>query len=189
MSTACGIAGVEVFTPSVQRDLRGEFCAWYDTSVLCDRIGQAPVMMEGTFSVSRPDVIRGIHYTAVPPGRGKYVTCVSGVIFDVTVDLRAGSPTFGQHDARQLDFMNRQAVYIPEGVGHAFLSLSESVVAYLYTSDYDPTVYREVSALDPALGIGWPLDGEPVMSAKDIAAPSLQEALAAGLLPTWEDCQ
>jgi dTDP-4-dehydrorhamnose 3,5-epimerase len=141
-------------------------------------------------SVSRRGVIRGIHFSDVPPGQAKYVTCASGAILDVVVDLRLGSPGFGRWEAVQLDDENRRALYIGEGLGHAFMALSDRATAlYLCSTGYAPDREHGVHPLDPDIGIAWPADLEKILSAKDSAAPSLQQAQADGLLPEFSDCQ
>ena len=112
------------------------------------------------------------------------MTCVKGSVLDVIVDIRVGSPTFGQWTSVLLDDRDRRAVYLSEGLGHGFCSLEDgSTVVYLCSEGYNPTGEHEVHPLDPAIGIEWPLDGvEPELSAKDAAAPTLAEAAAAGLL-------
>lgn len=141
-------------------------------------------------SVSRRGVIRGIHFADVPPGQAKYVTCAAGAILDVVVDLRVGSPTFGRWTAVQLDDQARLALYIAEGLGHAFVALSDqATVLYLCSTPYAPTREHGVHPLDPAIGIAWPEEAEVILSDKDASAPSLTEAQAAGLLPDLADCQ
>jgi dTDP-4-dehydrorhamnose 3,5-epimerase len=125
----------------------------------------------------------------VPPGQAKYVTCLRGSVLDVVVDIRTGSPTFGRSAVIRLDDRTRRAVYVAEGLGHGFLALSdEAVVVYLMSEPYAPDREHGVHPLDPALGIEWPRDIEPVLSPKDAAAPSLAEAERAGLLPSYADC-
>ena len=134
-------------------------------------------------------MIRGIHFADVPPGQAKYVTCVSGAILDVVVDLRAGSPGFGRWEAVRLDDDSRRAVFLAEGLGHGFTALSdEATVLYLCSTAYAPGREHGVNPLDPAIGIAWPADAEPVLSDKDAAAPTLEQALRDGLLPPYADC-
>ncbi len=140
-------------------------------------------------SVSGRGVIRGIHFADVPPGQAKYVTCVHGAILDVVVDLRVGSPGYGRWSAVQLDDQNRRAVFIAEGLGHAFMALSDRATAlYLCSTPYAPGREHGVHPLDPDLGIAWPAGRQAILSDKDAAAPSLDEAHAAGLLPSYRDC-
>ena len=152
------------------------------------KAGNVAMTYIANLSVSARGVVRGIHFSDVPPGQAKYVTCVSGAVLDVVVDIRVGSPTYGQWDAMRLDDVDRRAVYVAEGLGHGFCTLSESAtVTYLCSSTYRPGHEHGVDPLDPELGIDWPVTG-PVLSTKDAAAPSLAEARAAGLLPQYEDC-
>jgi dTDP-4-dehydrorhamnose 3,5-epimerase len=140
-------------------------------------------------SVSRLGVIRGVHFADVPPGQAKYVSCVSGAILDVIVDLRVGSPSYGQWEAVRLDDQDRRSVFVSEGLGHAFMALSETATTvYLCSTAYDPAREHGIHPLDPAIGIAWPAGSEPILSEKDAAAPSLAQAREAGLLPRYSDC-
>jgi dTDP-4-dehydrorhamnose 3,5-epimerase len=140
-------------------------------------------------SVSRRGSLRGIHYADVPPSQAKYVTCVRGAVLDVVVDIRVGSPTFGQWESTLLDDVDLKAIYVAEGLGHAFIALSdEATVTYLCSAPYAPRREHGINPLDPALGITWPSDIEPLLSAKDAEAPSLEEARAQGLLPSYDEC-
>jgi dTDP-4-dehydrorhamnose 3,5-epimerase len=139
--------------------------------------------------VSRRGAIRGIHFADVPPGQAKYVSCAAGAILDVVVDLRAGSPTFAAWAAVQLDDENHRAVFLSEGLGHAFMALSEqATVLYLCSTPYAPGREHSVDALDPDISIEWPVDVKPILSDKDAAAPSLRTAASAGLLPDYDAC-
>ena len=143
-------------------------------------------------SVSSAGVLRGLHFAQVPPSQAKYVTCVRGSVFDIVVDIRLGSPTFGQWDSVVLDDTDRRTVYISEGLAHGFLALQDdSTVMYLCSAEYNPQREHTICATDPALGIDWPLvDGAPAsLSDRDAVAPSFDEVRAAGLLPTWEETQ
>jgi dTDP-4-dehydrorhamnose 3,5-epimerase len=186
---ALDIDGAWLFTPRIFLDERGGFLEWFrDTEFLAD-IGYRPEVAQANCSVSRRGVIRGIHFADVPPGQAKYVTCVAGEILDVIVDLRAGSPGFGRWTAVTLDDQARQAVFIAEGLGHAFATLSaEATVLYLCSTPYAPGREHGVHPLDPGLGIAWPDGLAPILSAKDASAPSLAEARAAGSLPQYRDC-
>jgi dTDP-4-dehydrorhamnose 3,5-epimerase len=138
--------------------------------------------------VSARDVVRGIHFADVPPGQAKYVTCVAGAVLDVVVDIRVGSPTFGQWESVRLDDEERHAVYLAEGLGHGFCALTEqATVTYLCSSEYRPGREHGIHPLDAELGIAWPA-AVPLLSPKDAAAPSLAEARAAGLLPRCDEC-
>ena len=184
------IEGAWVFTPRIHGDGRGAFLEWFKEPTFSEAIGHRLELVQANASVSARGVLRGIHFADVPPGQAKYVTCVKGSVLDVVVDIRVGSPTFGQWESVLLDDRTRQAVYLSEGLGHGFLSLEDgSTVVYLCSAGYNPSGEHEVHPLDPAIGIGWPLEGiAPELSAKDADAPSLADAAAAGLLPLYEDC-
>jgi dTDP-4-dehydrorhamnose 3,5-epimerase len=187
---ALDIEGAWVFTPQIHRDGRGEFLEWLRGGELDDDLGHRLDVAQANCSVSRRGVIRGIHYSDVPPGQAKYVTCTAGAIIDVVVDLRVGSPGFGRWQAVRLDDQTRCAVYLSEGLGHAFAALTDqATVLYLCSTSYAPDREHGVHPLDPDIGIAWPEDLEPVMSDKDAAAPSLAEARSAGQLPDYRDCQ
>jgi dTDP-4-dehydrorhamnose 3,5-epimerase len=187
---ALDIAGSWVLTPRIHADSRGSFLEWFREAEFLGDLGYRMDVAQANCSVSRRGVIRGIHFSDVPPGQAKYVTCASGAIIDVIVDLRVGSPGFGRWQAVQLDDQNRKALYICEGLGHAFAALSDqATVLYLCSTPYAPGREHGVHPLDPAIGIAWPGNLEPVLSDKDAAAPSLTEARAAGLLPDYGKCQ
>lgn len=183
------IDGAWVYTPRIHADGRGSFLEWFQGGVFHSRAGYRLPVAQANCSVSRRGVIRGIHFADVPPGQAKYVTCVSGTVIDVVVDLRAGSPSFGRWAAVQLDDRARRAVFIGEGLGHAFAARSEeATVMYLCSSPYQPGREHGIHPLDPALAIAWPGDVEPILSDKDARAPSLARARAAGLLPDYAAC-
>ena len=183
------IDGAWVVTPQVHSDARGSFLELFRADELIDALGYRMEIAQANCSVSRRGVIRGIHFADVPPGQAKYVSCVSGAILDVVVDLRVGSPGYGRWEAVRLDDENRRSVLVSEGLGHGFMALSETATAaYLCSTPYAPGREHGVHPLDPALGIAWPGVREPVLSDKDAAAPSLAEANEAGLLPRYSDC-
>ena len=177
------IEGAFEVTPVLHSDPRGTFLEWYRFDTLAAAVGHPLELAQANMSVSARDVVRGIHFADVPPGQAKYVTCVAGAVLDVVVDIRVGSSTFGRWETVRLDDEDRRAVYLAEGLGHGFCTLSEqATVAYLCSSTYRPGHEHGINPLDPDLGIVWPA-GSPVLSAKDAAAPSLAELLAAGRLP------
>jgi dTDP-4-dehydrorhamnose 3,5-epimerase len=184
------IDGVWVFTPHLYGDRRGTFLEWFrDVDIQAD-LSRPMHVAQANCSVSRRGVIRGIHFADVPPGQAKYVTCVNGAILDVVVDLRVGSPGFGRWTAVRLDDENRRAVFVAEGLGHAFMALSDQAsVLYLCSTPYAPGGEHGVHPLDPDIAVAWPADIETILSEKDAAAPSLTQAQAAGLLPGYHDCQ
>ena len=184
------IADAFEITPRQHADDRGVFLEWYRVEALMEARGHALYVRQANCSVSAPGVVRGIHFAAVPPGQAKYVTCLAGAVLDVIVDLRDGSPTFSQWVAVRLDDADRRAVYIAEGLGHAFMALTDgATVTYLCSEVYSPTREHGVHPLDPQIGIEWPAELAPIISAKDDAAPSLTDALTAGLLPDYAACR
>lgn len=177
-------------TPMQHRDERGVFLEWYRFDRLAEVVGHPLRLAQGNCSVSRRGVLRGIHFADVPPGQAKYVTCLRGAALDVVVDIRVGSPTFGRWDTVLLDDADRRAIYIAEGLGHAFVALTdEATVAYLCSEPYRPGGEHGVHPLDPAIGVAWPTDLTPLLSDKDAATPTLAEAAEQGLLPTYDDCR
>jgi len=179
-----------VFTPRQHPDGRGVFLEYFKREILTQAVGHPLSLAQANCSVSSRETLRGLHFAQVPPGQAKYVTCVTGAGLDVVVDLRVGSPTFGRWDSVVLDDTDRRAVYVAEGLGHAFLALSDqATLLYLCSEGYDPVREHGVHPLDPALGIAWPDDVTPLLSPKDAAAPTVAQARAAGLLPTYAECQ
>jgi dTDP-4-dehydrorhamnose 3,5-epimerase len=186
-----GIEGAWVYTPRVHNDDRGSFAEVFRGAEFAADLGYQLDVAQVNCSVSRRGVIRGIHYADVPPGQAKYVTCVAGTILDVIVDLRTNSSSFGKWEAVELDADTRRAVFLTEGLGHAFTALTDGATAlYMCSTPYAPGREHGVHPLDPTIGIAWPTDDgwEPVLSEKDAAAPTLEEALRAGQLPRYEDC-
>lgn len=184
-----GIEGAHVLTPRIHRDGRGAFFEWFHGLRLAEEIGGTAAVAQVNFSVSRRGVVRGIHFTAVPPGQAKFVSCFRGAIMDVVVDVRVGSPTFGAWEAVTLDDRAYRAVYLSEGLGHGFMALTDdAAVAYTCSQPYDPARERGLDPLDDAIGIAWPSDIRPVLSPNDTGAMKLADARGAGLLPSYDEC-
>ncbi|WP_062353840.1 dTDP-4-dehydrorhamnose 3,5-epimerase [Herbidospora yilanensis] len=182
------IKGAYLHTPRLFHDDRGTFMESFRAADLAEATGHGLRLSQANTSVSARGVIRGIHYADVPPSQAKYVTCLSGRILDVIVDLRVGSPTFGRHDSIVLDAESFQSVYISEGLGHGFAALTDNAtVFYLCSEPYAPTRERGINPLDPELGIDWQVEN-PVLSEKDVQAPSMKQALDEGLFPDFETC-
>jgi dTDP-4-dehydrorhamnose 3,5-epimerase len=184
------IAGAWEIQPVLHGDRRGQFLEWFRHDLFEAEVGHPMRLAQANISVSAKNVVRGIHFADVPPGQAKYVTCVRGAVLDVVVDLRAGSPTYGRWEGVRLDDEDRRALYIGEGLGHGFCALSDdATLCYLVSERYNPGHEWTVHPLDPDLGIDWPVDGDPILSARDAAAPSLVDAAAAGLLPQLNACR
>ena len=177
------------FTPKQHGDSRGVFFEFYRFEKLEELAGHPLDMRQGNMSVSAKGVVRGIHYALVPPGQAKYVTAPRGAFIDYIIDLRVGSPTFGTWDSVIIDDVDRKAVYLSEGLGHAIVSLTDNAtVSYLVSEVFNPTRELGINVLDPEIGLVFPPEiGEPLLSPKDLEAPSLDVALASGLLPTWQE--
>jgi dTDP-4-dehydrorhamnose 3,5-epimerase len=185
-----GIPDAWVCQPQPHSDQRGDFLEWFRSDLLHEATGRPFAVAQANHSRSSLGVLRGIHYADVDPGQAKFVYCPAGAVLDVIVDIRVGSPTFGQHAAVVLDDVERRAVFIAEGLGHAFYALREgSSVTYLISSVYDPATEHTVSPVDPALALPWPTDHELVVSDRDAQAATLAEAGAAGKLPTYSSCR
>ncbi|MBV9486976.1 MAG: dTDP-4-dehydrorhamnose 3,5-epimerase family protein [Frankiaceae bacterium] len=184
-----GISGAWVCTPSVHPDDRGAFLEWFRGDRLAAATRRRFDVVQANHSISQQGVVRGIHFADVPPGQAKYVYCARGAVLDVIVDIRVGSPTFGEHVAVMLDEVDRRGVFIAEGLGHGFCALTdESSVAYLVSSPYNASAERTVSPVDAELQLPWP-EGTPLLlSDKDRDAPSLATAAADGILPTYDSC-
>ncbi|MFE5409119.1 dTDP-4-dehydrorhamnose 3,5-epimerase family protein [Microbacterium sp. NPDC056569] len=184
------IPGSFEFTPRQFDDNRGSFAEWYRFEPLEEAVGHRLDLRQANISRSAKGVLRGIHYVDLP-GQGKYVTCAYGAVLDFVVDIRVGSPTFGQWDVVRLDDKDRRAIYISEGLGHAYVALEEdSIVTYLCSNVYNAQTEGAIQPQDPTIGLTIPEEfGEPILSEKDIVAPTLQELLDAGTLPTWENAR
>jgi 5-epimerase len=190
-SRPLAVSGAFVFTPDVFPDDRGFFVSPMQRPALRDTVGQASFpVAQASYSRSRRGVVRGVHFTRTPPGCAKYVYCPQGQALDIVVDIRIGSPTFGRWDTVLLDPETARAVYFPIGVGHAFVALTDhTIMTYLLSAAYDAPNELAVSVTDPTLALPIPPDVEPILSARDTAAPTLAEAEAAGLLPDFPTCQ
>lgn len=184
------VSGAWEFTPRQFADDRGVFLEWFKEDVLREVLHHPFTLAQANHSVSRRGTVRGLHFAAVPPSQAKYVYCPYGAVLDVVVDIRVGSPTFGTWDSVVLDTTSRRAVYLSEGLGHAFCALEDnSVVTYLCSTPYAPGREFGVQPTDPALALPWPAEMELLLSPKDEAAPTLAEAAERGILPSWDDCQ
>ncbi len=188
--TPLSIEGAWVITPRQFPDSRGVFLESFRGDRLAEHVGHRPDIVQTNVSSSARGTVRGVHYADVPPSQAKYVTVLRGSLIDYVVDIRVGSPTFGSWQAVRLDTTDRRAVYLSEGLGHAFCALEDDTTAlYLCSATYAPEREHGINPLDPSLGLELPDDVQPLLSAKDEAAPSLAEAEAAGLLPTYAACR
>jgi dTDP-4-dehydrorhamnose 3,5-epimerase len=185
------VPGAWELTPQLHTDSRGVFYEWYTNASFSAFAGHRLDVHQANCSVSSAGVLRGLHFAQLPPSQAKYVTCLHGSVYDVVVDIRVGSPTFGRWDATVLDDRDRRTIYISEGLGHAFLALEDdSTVMYMCSAGYSPGREHTINALDPAIDIAWPaVDGGPILSDRDRDAPTLEQVQAAGLLATWDEAR
>jgi dTDP-4-dehydrorhamnose 3,5-epimerase len=184
------IAGTWEIAAVQHGDRRGLVQEWYRHDLLAAEVGHPLTLAQANLSVSARGSVRGIHFAAVPPGQAKYITCVRGAFLDVVVDVRIGSPTYGGWEAVRLDDDERRAVYLSEGVGHAVCALTDdATLVYLMSQPYNPGREFTVNPLDPRIGIEWPAEVEPIMSPRDTAAPTLDEARDMGILPVYSACR
>ena len=183
------IEGSWRFSPVLRPDDRGVFLEAFKADVVAEAIGHRFTLEQMNISVSRGGTVRGIHFALVPPSQAKYVQCLDGRILDIVVDIRVGSPTFGQYEAVELDSESREALYLSEGLGHGFCALSESAtVGYMCSEPYAPAREYGIHPLDVTLALPWPDGQASVLSPKDAEAPTLAEAAELGLLPAYDDC-
>ncbi|HET7389011.1 MAG TPA: dTDP-4-dehydrorhamnose 3,5-epimerase [Nocardioidaceae bacterium] len=188
-----GIPGAFEMTPQIHGDMRGGFFEWFRADRFAETTGHDLRLAQANSSVSAAGTVRGVHFAELPPSQAKYVTCPAGALFDVVVDIRVGSRTYGAWEGVLLDDVNRKAVYVGEGLGHAFMALEDATVAcYLCSAPYSPDREHAIDPLDPEIGIVWPREGrggsplEPILSEKDAAAPGLDDVRRAGLLPGYD---
>jgi len=181
------VPGAWVISPELHADDRGALFEWFTDGEFGGATGRSFDLRQANFSISAAGVLRGLHFAELPPGQAKYVTCARGAVFDVVVDIRVDSPTYGRWDSTLLDDVDRRTVFVSEGLAHGFLALQDdSTVIYLCSAPYTPDREHTISPFDPAIGIAWPLpESQLVLSERDATAPTLAEARAAGRLPSW----
>ena len=183
--TSLGIEGTWLAESPVWSDDRGYFCEWFKSEDVKVVTGRDFGIEQANISLSSRGTLRGIHYSIAPRGQAKWVTCVSGSIQDVIVDIRPKSKTFGQWIDVELKGNSGKAVLISERLGHGFLALEDNTaVAYLVSSPFSPADEFEINPLDKKIGINWGVDFDSLkISGKDKFAPTLAERLAEGKLP------
>jgi len=183
------IEGPLLLTPRVFGDTRGFFYESWTQRSFADALGlpleQAPHFRQDNHSQSSRGVLRGLHYQLEPEPQGKLVRCVSGEVFDVAVDLRRSSASFGQWVAARLSAENHRQLWVPVGFAHGFLTLSDSAeVLYKASGFWSKSCERSLHWNDPSIAIDWPLELlngiEPLLADKDASAPTLDAAKATG---------
>ena len=172
------IKGAWVFESPTHNDDRGYFREWFKDSLIKEELGRDFRVAQSNLSKSKKGVVRGIHFSTAPQGQAKWITCASGALWDVVVDIRQNSPTFKHWEAHELRAGDGRSIFISEGLGHAFVALEDdSVISYLLSSPYSPTEEHAVNPKDLEININWP--SIPLLfSEKDASAPSLVEFLS-----------
>jgi dTDP-4-dehydrorhamnose 3,5-epimerase len=175
---ATPLDGLLVIEPTVFGDERGFFMESFNARAFREAAGCADAFVQDNHSRSRRGVLRGLHYQLPPAAQGKLVRVVAGAVFDVAVDARRSSPTFGRWFGIELSAGNRRQLWLPAGFAHGFLVLTDSAeVLYKATAYYAPERERSIAWNDPAIGIAWPLHGvEPTLSDRDRQAAALNDA-------------
>jgi len=175
--TPTAIPEVMLIEPRVFGDERGFFFESFNQAKFNQAAGYDVAFVQDNHSRSAKGVLRGLHYQLPPHPQGKLVRCVVGEVFDVAVDIRKSSPTFGQWVGAVLSAENKQQLWIPPGFAHGFVTLSETAdFLYKTTEFYAPETERCIAWNDPTIGIDWHFPGEPLLSAKDQLGVSLQSA-------------
>ena len=175
-ATPTAIPDVLVIEPKVFSDARGFFFESFNQKAFNAAIGQAVTFVQDNYSRSSRGVLRGLHYQVQQP-QGKLVRVVRGAVFDVVVDIRQGSTTYGEWVGVELSEDKHQQLWVPPGFAHGFVVLSESAEFLYKTTDYwYPVHERSLSWDDHTVGIVWPMTGQPLLAAKDAAAASWAEA-------------
>ncbi len=175
-ATRTALPEVLLLEPKVFGDERGFFYESFNARKFEELTGVAAHFVQDNHSKSAKNVLRGLHYQ-LQQTQGKLVRVVAGEVFDVAVDLRRASPTFGRWVGERLSAQNRRMLWVPEGFAHGFLVLSEMAEFLYKTTDYyAPEHDRSLLWNDPRVGIDWPLDGEPLLKPRDAAAPTLEHA-------------
>ena len=171
------------------QDSRGFFFESFREDVAEKHFGRKFQVKQSNTSVSKKGSVRGIHYALVPPGQAKYVQCQKGSIIDYVIDIRIGSPTFSQFAEIKLSADKPQAIFIEEGLAHAFVALeNKTVVSYYVTEQYNPHKEKGINPFDKTLNVKWP-DIDLILSEKDKQAINLEEAKNQGLLPSFDECK
>ena len=168
------IPEVILIKPKVFDDERGFFLEFYKYSIFKEA-GIDFIFVQDNHSKSKKGVLRGLHYQLNPKAQGKLVRCIRGKVWDVAVDIRKGSPTYGKWVAVELSEENKFMLWIPPGFAHGFVAFEDSEIIYKCTSEYEPSLDRGIIWNDPEIGIPWPVK-EPILSKKDASLPPLKEA-------------
>ena len=169
---------VKIIMPKIFEDERGIFYENFNQKIFNNLIGQEITFVQDNHSISKNGVLRGLHFQKPPSAQGKLIRVTKGKIFDVVVDIRKPSPSFGSWVGVLLSSKNKKMLWIPKGFAHGFVSLSEEAeVNYKTTDYYNPTSEVAIRWDDPYLKIKWPINETPILSSKDQNAPSLMDLI------------
>jgi dTDP-4-dehydrorhamnose 3,5-epimerase len=181
--TKLSIDGAWSTYSEIYKDERGENKEWFKSSQNLKQTGLYFDVAQSNYTKSKKGVIRGIHYSLNPNSQWKWISCLKGSIFDVLVDVRLNSPTFGKHESIILNESNGMGVLIQASLGHGFQSLSEgSIVVYNLSTEYEPEFEHSINPLDTAINVNWPLDNL-ILSEKDSQGDSLESKAKKKELP------
>jgi dTDP-4-dehydrorhamnose 3,5-epimerase len=175
-ATTTGLAGVLILRPTVHGDDRGFFFESWSARDFAAATGVDATFVQDNHSRSAAGVLRGLHYQLPPHAQGKLVRAIAGAVYDVAVDIRRSSPTYGSWTGVELTADNKLQLWVPPGFAHGFVALTDAELLYKTTAFYHGASDRSLRWDDPDIGVEWPLQATPILSAKDQAAPPLAEA-------------
>jgi dTDP-4-dehydrorhamnose 3,5-epimerase len=179
------IPGLYLLESPVWGDDRGQFREWYKMGDF-EEAGVAFRAQQANLSMSSRNCVRGLHYSLAPEGQAKVVTCAYGELDDIIVDIRVGSPTFGRVEVVHLAAGEGRSVLVPVGAAHGWCPTTElAALVYLVSSPFNAQMELEIHPFDGEIKVKWPVTGEPILSPKDAAAPTLAQRLAANELPLF----
>lgn len=177
-ATPLALPEIVLLEPKIYEDSRGHFYESYNARTFAEAVGHEIGFVQDNHSLSQAGVVRGLHYQLAPAPQGKLVRVIVGEIFDVAVDVRKSSPTYGKWVAERLSAANKRQLWIPVGFAHGFMALSDNTeVLYKATDFYHRAAEQAIRWDDPALAIDWPASIAPVLSDKDAIAPAFADAL------------
>jgi dTDP-4-dehydrorhamnose 3,5-epimerase len=171
-----GLAGVLILRPTIHGDDRGFFFESWSARDFAAATGVDASFVQDNHSRSAAGVLRGLHYQLPPHAQGKLVRAVAGAVYDVAVDIRRSSPTYGSWTGVELTADNKLQLWVPPGFAHGFVALTDAELLYKTTAFYNGASDRSLRWDDPDIGVEWPLQATPILSSKDEAAPPLAEA-------------
>jgi len=180
------ISGLYIILNQTHSDERGKFREWFREETINEHVGSNFHPKQANISLSNRGVLRGIHYSVSEIGQSKLIICAVGSIIDVVVDLRLGSPTFGEMKKIELDSKSEMTLFVGAGLGHSFLSKEDgTTIIYMQDEIFSPKQEFGINPFDPSLNIDWPIF-DYILSQKDTNAPSLQQRIESDELPKFK---